>query len=79
MNKFNNFPLYSHLKNKLVKIGDSDRQIWERVSNVPHVSKTCAVISAIFNFILPGFGTLIASCFTEEDNVSKIQIFIGFI
>ncbi len=65
------------MRNKVVKIGDTDREMWERITNVPKVSKTCAVISAIFNFLLPGFGTLITACFTEEDTVSKIQILIG--
>ena len=65
------------MRNKVVKVGDSDREMWERITNVPKVSKTCAVISAIFNCLLPGSGTTIAACFTEEDTVSKIQILIA--
>ena len=65
------------MRNKVIKVGDTDREMWERITNIPKVSKTWAVISAIFNCLFPGFGTIIAACFTEEDTVSKIQLLIA--
>ena len=57
-------------------IDDVDRQVWELVSNVPHVSKPVAAIQALMNFLFPGFGTWISACAAPE-SVSKVQLFIG--
>jgi hypothetical protein len=38
---------------------------------VPFVSKPIAIISAILNVFLPGFGTFVAACAAPE-NVSKV-------
>ena len=43
-------------------VDDQDRQIWEMMTNVPLVTKPVAIISAILNLILPGFGTVLAAC-----------------
>ena len=48
------------------------------VSNVPYVSKPVAVVAAIFNLLIPGFGTVIASCAADQ-NVSKTQLLIGLL
>ena len=48
-------------------------------TNVPLVSKPIAVITGIVNFILPGFGTLIAACCTESYAVSKTQLCYAFL
>ena len=59
------------MKNKVATISNDDRETWEIITNVPLVGKVCAVICAILNFILPGSGTMVAACYTEEDHVSK--------
>ena len=46
----------------MIVVDDVDKQVWELVSNVPHVSKPIAVVQCIFNVVLPGFGTCIAAC-----------------
>ena len=45
---------------------------------MPYVGKPVAIIAAILNIILPGFGTALAACMAN-DNVSKTQLVIGLI
>ena len=52
----------NHMQQKVMVVDDVDRQVWELVSNVPHVSKPIAVAQFIINLILPGFGTCISAC-----------------
>ena len=67
----------AHLQQKVLVIDDVDRQVWELVSNVPHVNKPVAVVSGLFNFLFPGVGTWIAAC--AADTVSKTQLAIGLL
>ena len=57
--------------NKLLILDTQDNEMMRIATNVPLVSKPIAVITGIVNFILPGFGTLIAACCTESYAVSK--------
>ena len=41
---FNQENLKAHVSQKVLVIDDVDRQVWELVSNVPHVSKPVAAI-----------------------------------
>ena len=66
----------SHFQNKVAIVDDVDRQIWELVTNVPHVGKPVAIVAAVLNFILPGFGTMVAAC-AASDTVSKAQLMIA--
>jgi len=50
------------MKNKVLVVDDSDRQVCELMTNVPRVSKNIAFLSAILNVIVPGLGTLVAAC-----------------
>ena len=52
-------------------LDDVDKQVWDLVTNVPFVSKPVAIVSAVLNVFLPGFGTLFAACASPE-NVSKV-------
>ena len=52
----------SHMKNKVMVIDELDKIVWKQITDVPFVSRFVAVLSAFFNLILPGFGTMIASC-----------------
>ena len=58
-------------------IDQLDYEIWERIVQVPLVSKPVAVVQGIVNLVFPGFGTMIAACANEQDTVSKAQISIG--
>jgi len=43
-----------------------DGIIWDTIRNVPKLSKPIAVLCFVINLILPGIGTLIAACMTQE-------------
>ena len=51
----------------------------EKVRNVPKIGKVGAVFVFLINLILPGFGTIIAACMTDEERVSKTQLIVGFL
>ena len=59
-------------------LDDVDKQVWDLVTNVPFVSKPVAIVSAVLNVFLPGFGTLFAACAAPE-NVSKVELSIGLL
>ena len=67
------------MQQKVVKVGDSDKEIWRLLTDVPKLNKVLAIVFAIINVILPGFGTMFAACFTNDPEVSKAQIAIGLI
>lgn len=48
-----------------------DKKIWEMVSDMPLVSKLVAVVAAVVNVLLPGIGTTIAACGSQDSLVSK--------
>ena len=55
-----------YMQQKVIKVGDNDKEIWRLISDVPKLNKVLAVVFAIINVILPGFGTMFAACFTQE-------------
>ena len=65
-----------HFNNKVLVVDDVDKQVFEMMTNVPHVSKPIAGVCAVLNLIFPGFGTLVAACASQE-NVSKTQMTIA--
>jgi len=60
-----------HFSNKVIKIDDHDRQVWEMLKNVPRIPKVLSFFCAIINLIVPGSGTILAACL-GTDTVSKI-------
>ena len=50
------------MTNKVIVVDEVDKQVWELISNVPFVTKPVAAVCTLFNFMIPGFGTMIASC-----------------
>jgi len=54
-----------HMQNKM-KVDDADYHVWFLISDVPTVQKPVAFVAGVINFILPGFGTLLAACVTED-------------
>ena len=59
-----------HFNRKVMVVDDLDRQVWALVSDVPYLTKPMAIIAAILNFLLPGFGTWLAAC-SADQTVSK--------
>ena len=68
-----------YMQEKVIKVGDTDKEIWRLLTDVPKVIKAVAVFFAILNVILPGFGTMFSACITTETEVSKAQIVIGLV
>tara|TARA_B110001450_G_C17365879_1_gene377537 strand:+ start:221 stop:400 length:180 start_codon:yes stop_codon:yes gene_type:complete len=58
------------MRQKVLVVDDSDRQIFELMTNVPRVHKNLSFVCVVLNFFLPGLGTLVAAC-SANDNVSK--------
>ena len=57
-----------------------DKLFWELITCVPLVSQNIAYTAGIMNIIIPGFGTILAACWTKTDGpVSKAQICIGIL
>ena len=56
-----------------------DDVIWEKIKNVPKLSRPLAAFCSLFNLIIPGSGTVTAACLTEEQLVSKTQLLVGVI
>ena len=50
------------MQEKVMVVDDADKKFWTLISNVPLVSKPVAIIQAVLNLILPGFGTMVAGC-----------------
>ena len=70
--------LQGHFQQKVMVVDNIDKQVWLLVSDVPYVSKPVAIIAAILNFLLPGFGTVLAACMAS-DNVSKTQLCVALV
>ena len=59
------------MEKKVLVRNQDDDLIWEKLKNVPKLNKPIAVFCAVVNIILPGFGTIVAACMTDEDVLSK--------
>ena len=68
--------LKNHVREKVFVVDDQDKMLWELVSTVPYVSTTVAIISALLNCFIPGFGTTLAACMADNV-VSKTQLVVG--
>ena len=57
-----------------------DELLWQLLTSVPRVNQNLAVVVFLLNIILPGFGTMLATCFAKNDGiVSKAQICCGLL
>lgn len=59
------------MEKKILVRNQDDDLIWEKLKNVPKLSKPIAIFCAVINIILPGTGTIVAACMTEEETISK--------
>ena len=53
-----------HWKNKVMKVDDQDKRVYEIAKDVPKVHKIVAVLCFLINVFIPGFGTMTAACAT---------------
>lgn len=65
------------MEKKVLVRNQDDDLIWEKLKNVPKLSKPIAIFCGVINIILPGTGTVVAACMTDEDTVSKTQLVVG--
>merc|ERR1712227_596270 len=75
--KVDNEQLRNIVNNWIIAPDNTDTQVWKAVTDVPVVHKYLAIAAAVFNLILPGFGTAIAACGAASGNVSKVQLPVG--
>ena len=50
---------------------------WELVSEVPEVANLWAYICLVLNILIPGTGTMVASCVGKENFADKTQMIVG--
>ena len=60
-------------------VGQEDNELWERITDVPYVSRPISILCAFLNLLFPGLGTLTAACNTKYDSVSKAQMTAAFL
>ena len=58
-------------------VNEADKELWSIVSDVPRLTEVWPYICAILNVVLPGAGTMLASCVADTTSWSKTQIFVG--
>ena len=70
----------AYMNDRVIKVDERDMQMWKLTCTVPKIHKFLAILFALINVVLPGFGTMFATCFSQMDEtVSKAQITIGVI
>ena len=65
------------MEKKILVRNQDDDLIWEKLRNVPKLSKPIAIFCGVINLFLPGTGTITAACMTVEETVSKTQLIVG--
>ena len=66
------------IRKGITGISNQDLRVWELCTDVPALGNVWAYIILILNILLPGTGTMIASCLGDS-NVNKTQLTIGII
>lgn len=61
-----------YVRENVIQPDPVDKLFWELITCVPQVSQPVAITSFILNIIVPGIGTILASCCIKNDQmVSK--------
>ena len=58
-------------KRTALVVNDADKELWGIVSDVPRLTGPWPYVCAILNVLLPGFGTMLASCVADTASWSK--------
>ena len=67
----------NHWKNKIARVDEQDRRLYEIAMDVPKTNKVIAIICFVINFLVSGLGTVIASLATQGATVPKAQLAIA--
>ena len=70
---------WEYSKGVATKINIQDEQMWALISDVPMTEQPYPLLCAILNIIVPGTGTILATCVADDESWSKTQFFIGFL
>ena len=65
------YQAYEYGKNSALTINEADKKLWAVVTKVPLLAQHFAYMCAILNCILPGAGTILATCFSDKPSWSK--------
>ena len=52
-------------------VNEADKELWSIVSDVPRLQGVWPYVCAILNVVLPGAGTMLASCVADTTSWSK--------
>ena len=64
------------MNDNVLAVDLKDKEFFNELQVVPRVSMFLAIISFALNIIMPGFGTIVASC-AVDDLVQKTQVAVG--
>ena len=53
--------------------------MWALISDVPLCPQPYPLLCAVMNVIAPGTGTILSTCFAEDESWSKTQFLVGFL
>ena len=62
-----------------MNVNEQDKELWARITDVPLLEQPYPYMCALFNVVLPGSGTILATCLADSPSWSKAQLFIGFL
>ena len=62
---------YEYGKRVSMNVNEQDKQLWALVSDVPFLEGPYPYLCAILNILLPGSGTIIATCMAGTESWSK--------
>ena len=68
-----------YAKEKALVVSEKDKELWEIVQDVPRLGGVWPYICAILNVVLPGSGTMLAACLTDDTSWSKTQLVVGIL
>ena len=68
-----------YVKQNATTVSDTDRRVWELVTDVPKLSIPKAYACALLNLLFSGIGTMASAFLGEEKGVNKTQLIVGFI
>ena len=67
-----------YVKRNASSVSQSDRRVWELVSDVPQMKIPYAYLCAALNVIVSGSGTML-SAYLSDSNLNKTQLVVGFL
>lgn len=67
-----------YVKRNASSVSQSDRRVWELISDVPQMKIPYAYLCAVLNVIVSGSGTML-SAYLSDNNLNKTQLVVGLL